>query len=167
MLRPRDRRAGAGVHARTAPRRRGCVVAVPCCTVAPMSNRFVPTARPPWAAAALLLAACGGAASPTWPPGEQVVEARGHYTLGFETNAFVPCGASQGWWVRSLDSVPDVRAYLAARQQADPRAYVTLFVRWRGVLSDTGRYGHLDAFPREFRPRAALEVRDTTAIDCR
>ena len=133
-----------------------------------MSHRLAPRyAHAALAALLGLLTACGGATDPGRPPETPLVDMRGRYTLGFEANTFLPCGAGRAWWVSSLDSVPAVGAYLTSRPAPAPQRGTTLFVRWRGVLSDSGSYGHLGAYPREFRPREALEVRDTTAADCR
>lgn len=110
--------------------------------------------------------ACSGRSEAAGPKTPSLLDVSGRYVIGFEANTFVPCGATRGWWVASLDSVPALHAYVMARGGAGP-VYVTAFVHWRGVLSDSGRYGHLGASPYEFAPRAVIEVRDTTAVDCR
>jgi hypothetical protein len=116
--------------------------------------------------------ACGGSGDPASAAlaPSSLFEASGRYFYGFEVNTFVPCGAARGWWVTSLDSVPAVREYQAAQAANATSARVwgdAAFVRWQGVRSDSGQYGHLGGAAYEFAPRAVFVVRDTSMADCR
>lgn len=94
------------------------------------------------------------------------VEVGGRYTHGFETSAFRACGSAAAWWVTSLRAVPSVRAAADARRPAG-RMGSTVYVRWRGVVSDSGAYGHLAAYPHAFSPTAVVTVGDEAPADCR
>ena len=45
--------------------------------------------------------------------------------------------------------------------------YHTLFVRWRGTLSDSGAFGHMGGYRRQFAPGAVLAVSEHPPADCR
>lgn len=104
---------------------------------------------------------------------------RGHYTVGFEASAFVPCASDA--WVLPSDSLGDEpylhRAWVtwppaAARQVHWPDAPRDRFgspryyVKWRGTVTGPGNYGHLGVSPFEFRVDSVLIVRPPQPADC-
>lgn len=110
------------------------------------------------------------------PPIRSVrVELRGHYTSGFETSNFRPCGGlppeaasydadSEAAWVEFADSVRG-RA-LNWPTFPDTVYYPTVYVRWRGTLTGPGAYGHMGAATYKFLVDEILAVRRPGAHDC-
>lgn len=107
--------------------------------------------------AALALAGAALAALAAAPaPGAQEAVFEGRYTSGFEVSAFEPCGerwAGESWWVMADSAAwAGLRAALdETREGRGPGDYVTVFVRVRGAVTDTGRYGHVGAYDRRLR----------------
>ena len=77
---------------------------------------------------------------------------RGHYSFGFESNDFIPCGApfSERWWVAG-----DVTRVYEMVGDLGPDARV--YVRWHGDLSGKGSYGD-EGLERQIRVTRVLEV---------
>src|SRR5262245_40694948 len=83
----------------------------------------------------------------------------GHYAQGFEINDFLPCGARDGqqWWV--VGSIQSVEQFMRDHSVG------TVYVRWRGELSDEGLYGN--GLERELDVTEVMEVREVRSDDCR
>lgn len=103
------------------------------------------------------------------------VELRGHYTSGFESSDFRPCGGlpaegavyGDDWgaaWVEFADSVRG----RSLKWPKFPRTeyYPTVYVRWRGTLTGPGAYGHMGLATYRFVVDEFLEVRRSHAKDC-
>ena len=94
-------------------------------------------------------------------------EYRGHYTGGFEASDFVSCAGEgdrdNNWWVELL---PEARQGLHWGEGDDVGNASRYYVRWRGVLSPPGRYGHMSAGTHQLAVTQVLEVRRPTATDC-
>jgi hypothetical protein len=99
---------------------------------------------------------------------------RGVYTRAYEHNGFHPCGSDEVWWVTNQS---DFLGTLYSRVKppdhllesyGDDRSY-NVYMECQGELSGKGRYGHLGAFPREFKVTRVMEVRpfDQRPQDCR
>lgn len=101
------------------------------------------------------------------PPVSDEREYRGHYTGGFEASDFVPCGGEgrpeTNWWVELL---PQARAGVHWGDGDDVGNAFRYYVRWRGVLSPPGRYGHMSAGTRQLAVTRVLEVHRPTPGDC-
>lgn len=89
-------------------------------------------------------------------------EYAGHLSMGFETSAFTPCAPGERWWVSGLGAELSER-YRAASKGQD---YQPVFLRVRGRLSGTGRYGHLGGYERELEVLEILELRAAQDGDC-
>ena len=117
------------------------------------------------ALAALVAAACRSAGQ---DGGDQ--EYRGRYTFGFEVGGFVPCGSRQAWWVDGdlggIQALTDTAQQFAPRPETFSMRSGTVYARVRGVLSDSGAYGHLSAYGRKLRVNAVLDVRMDAPADC-
>lgn len=112
-----------------------------------------------------------GCRDPMGPNREVMVEVQGHYVAGFESSGFAPCDSARGWWVESTDAVPEFRRFLSTLPPVQgPYVIGTypppVFVRWRGVRSRKGEYGHLGAMSYKFEPRALVFVRAKGENDC-
>jgi hypothetical protein len=59
-----------------------------------------------------------------------------------------------------------VLAAVEARRPPGRMGYPTVYVRWRGALSDAGQYGHMGLYARQFSPAAVLDVRPAAPRDC-
>jgi hypothetical protein len=108
-------------------------------------------------------------------------EYRGHWSSGFETSTFVPCGGGLpgGVWVAWEDSAY-TRALRNWPRVRERDGIVQYFVRWRGALrgpraaadtiGDTIRlgtgYGHLGVSAYELRVAELLEMRAPPRRDC-
>lgn len=111
-------------------------------------------------------------------PPEQTVRGtfEGHYTSGFEDESFRPCRdfpiqrgdaydqQNQVAWV-AFDSVaardPRLRAILKESEPGE-----RLFVRWSGILTGPGSYGHLGTAEYLLRVEKILEIRKAGATAC-
>ena len=94
---------------------------------------------------------------------------RGIYTYAFETSSFRPCGSNERWWVSpSREVVRDLRARVpleSNNNRSRARRY-SVYVEWRGEVSERGRYGHLGAYVRLLRPTEVLDARVERPADC-
>jgi hypothetical protein len=111
--------------------------------------------------AVVLYAALGACTDPPFAVRDATFH--GHYSLGFERNDFLACGAtfSQRWLVSGeLDAV---HAQMA--EDLKPDAFASVFVRWRGNLSRRGSYGP-EGLERQFSITEVLEVRQRRTTDC-
>ena len=106
--------------------------------------------------APLVLGACVSAVT-----GSEDEVLAGHYSQGFEVDAFRPCGSEESWWVTQ-------GAELRSRYQAlSPRQYQEVYVELRGDAGPRGQYGHLGAYTRELAAREVIEIRPAAEADCR
>ncbi len=103
----------------------------------------------------VLVSGCAHAAAASPPE-----EFRGHYTYGFEVEAFEPCGSRERWWV-----VRGEELYRRHREISEP--YTRVFAVIRGSTGPRGRHGHLGQYEREVVVEEVLEVRPATDDDCR
>jgi hypothetical protein len=110
------------------------------------------------------------------------VEMRGHYAAGFEMSSFVPCpGSLQGLpgaahlarsriWVTIAEDARGLQRARAHEHEQEPN--VTPggpewhFVRWTGVLSGPGSYGHLGVASYLFRVEALRYFSDESPRGC-
>jgi hypothetical protein len=107
------------------------------------------------ALAPLLLGTCTSAIS-----GSQEETLAGHYSQGFEVDAFRPCGSEERWWVTEGEE-------LRARYRAlAPGQYQEVYVELKGHTGPTGKYGHLGAYTRELSAGEVIEIRPSTDRDC-
>ena len=101
------------------------------------------------------------------PPVNGEREYRGHYTGCFEASDFVPCGnegrRDSNWWVEVL---PEARHGIHWGEGDDVGNATRYYVRWRGVLSPPGRYGHMSAATHQLAVTQVLEVHRPTLADC-
>ena len=101
------------------------------------------------------------------PPVPEEREYRGHYTGGFEASDFVACGGEgdrdSNWWV---ELVSEARHGVQWGEGDDVGNAMRYYVRWRGVLSPPGRYGHMSAGRHQLAVTQVLEVRRPTPADC-
>lgn len=110
------------------------------------------------------------------PVRSEHVELAGHYTFGFESSNFRPCGGlpaaakfyGTDWgsaWVQFADSVRgrDLRWPEIEKTEY----YPTVFVRWRGTLTGPGAYGHMGVATYGLVVDEILEVRRPLTTDCR
>jgi hypothetical protein len=103
----------------------------------------------------LALGACVSAVSA--PAGERIT---GHYSQGFEVDAFRPCRSEESWWVTEGEE-------LRSRYRAlSPQPYQQVYVELRGHAGPPGRYGHLGAYSRELVAGEVMVMRPATARDC-
>jgi hypothetical protein len=102
-------------------------------------------------------------------------EFRGHYTVGFESSDFRPCGGlpaevkafDEQWgaaWVRFSPKLDLSRTKWP--QFADTVHYPTVYVRWTGTLTGPSSYGHMGVATYELLVDRLLEVRHTRPSDC-
>ena len=101
----------------------------------------------------LLLVGCGAEEVDDW-----VYD--GFLAFGFETSSFVPCNSEENWWVIPNQQTSD--GYTAVSQQP----YQAVFARLKGDVSESGMYGHLGQYDREFTVREVVEIRPAGAGDC-
>ena len=111
------------------------------------------------------------------PPVRSVrVELRGHYTTGFESSDFRPCGGlpaeaavyGPDWgaaWVEFADSVRgrELKWPTLPDTVFDP----TLYVRWRGTMTGPGAYGHMGVAIYNLVVDEILDVHPPRADDCK
>jgi hypothetical protein len=106
------------------------------------------------------------------PVRSDTVELRGFYHVGFESSVFRPCdGMPPGSRSYALPSIwvtfaPTARIEWPRRPHADVGGH-TIHVRWRGILTGPGRYGHMGAGLYEFTVREVMEVRHSRPDACR
>jgi hypothetical protein len=106
-------------------------------------------------------------------------EYQGHYLLGFEASAFVPCGADPKdhhaeYWLQVDDGAragfsrrwtettgrTKVRHWRSNQPPGEP-LYDTVYVRFRGRSSwMPGRYGHLNGYDHQVTVTELLEMSD-------
>lgn len=111
------------------------------------------------------------------PPIQSTVgEFRGHYTSGFESSDFRPCGGlpaaakvfDDTWgaaWVRYSPQFDWRRVKWP--KVADTTSYPMFYLRWHGTLTGPGSYGHLGLATYEFVVDSIVEIRLPSADDCR
>lgn len=111
--------------------------------------------RWPLLATTLALSGCVSGISGT--ESERLV---GHYSRGFEVEAFRPCGSKAQWWVTAGDE-------LRTRHRAlNPAQYQEVFVELRGSAGPVGKFGHMGAYERELQVEEVLVIRMATDRDC-
>lgn len=92
----------------------------------------------------------------------------GEYTglvaFAFEAAVFRLCGTDRYWWVGGVGPAQSevYREYHRVRAEGGHE----VFARVRGEVSDSGRYGHLGAYPRQIGVQEVVEVRPSRAADC-
>ena len=88
----------------------------------------------------------------------------GVYASGFEASILYPCSEPEAKWWLTTDTEFAEQYHTLRGDDMDswsvPGAYV--FVRVNGQLTETGEYGHLGAYEREF---IVTEVVDITRLD--
>ena len=84
-------------------------------------------------------------------PDDRIVS--GYYTVGWEVQAFSPCGARGPWWVN--DPGPMMRAY----RDLVEGEWGTIFVTVRAELTEEGRWGHMGGYRRGMAVRELIEAR--------
>lgn len=103
----------------------------------------IPRLAPLLLALPLAAAAVGGAQ-------ERIVS--GYYTVGWEVQAFEPCGGGR-WWVA------DPGPLMAAYRETVEGEYGSVFATVRVQLSSPGFFGHLGMYRRTIAVRELIEVR--------
>ncbi len=96
-------------------------------------------------------------------------EYSGHLEFGYEVSAFTECGASEVWWIASGKALQPLNDFIDHQSVfTDDQGFVQgrVFVRWRGLVSAPGRYGHWGGYVRQFRVVEVLEVRMPSSGDC-
>ena len=99
-------------------------------------------------------------------PSDSVREYRGTYETGFEVSWFHPCGAPAGddlWWVTLSDEALRQRDSLARTLQGAPGS---VYVRWRGTISDRMPAGHMGRGSRYMLVVEVLELRPAVEAAC-
>lgn len=110
-----------------------------------------------WTILALPLA-LGACVSGISGPDEPIL--RGHYSQGFEVDAFQPCGREESWWVTDGES-------LRSRYRAlNPSQYQRVYAVVRGRTGPEGKYGHLGSYTRELSVSEVISIRAEGAGDC-
>jgi hypothetical protein len=104
----------------------------------------------------VLLSAC--VSSATGVADEQFA---GHYSQGFEVDAFRPCGSEERWWVTEGT---ELRSRYAA---LSPKQYEEVYVEIRGHAGPSGRYGHLGAYTRELAVGEVITMAPAAERNCR
>ena len=122
----------------------------------------------------ITLTGCSEPPSHTWSG-----EFRGHYTSGFESSDFTPCGGKieqlagtayeqekQYVWVEDFarDAFKGIRVKNSEKLDKD---YPTVYVRWRATLTGPGSYGHLGVGMYKMWVEKVLETRLPEPGDCR
>ena len=108
------------------------------------------------ALAPLLLGACTSAIR-----GSQEETLAGHYSQGFEVDAFRPCGSDEKWWVTEGT---ELRSRYAA---LSPKQYEEVYVEIRGHAGPVGKYGHLGAYARELAVGEVIAIGPAVEPKCR
>ena len=108
-----------------------------------------------YVAAALALGGC--ASSLTGAGGDRL---SGHYSEGFEVDAFRPCGSEATWWVTEGDGLR--RRYRALAS----KPYEEVYVELTGRAGPVGTFGHMGAYERELQVEEVLTIRPATDRDC-
>lgn len=121
--------------------------------------------------AVLALAGAAAALAPAARTGPQEAVFEGRYTSGFEVSTLEPCGerwAGETWWVMADSAAwAGLGASLdEARAGRGPGDYVTVFVRVRGAVTDTGQYGHVGAYDRRLRVTELLSALPADTAAC-
>lgn len=101
--------------------------------------------------------AASGCASTTGPANGRLA---GHYSQGFEVDAFRPCGSQESWWVTDGEDLR--RRY----RELDVPPYEPVYVELRGTVGPDGSWGHLGIYRRELAVTEVLVARTATAGDC-
>jgi hypothetical protein len=83
----------------------------------------------------------------------------GFYSWGFEVTGFSPCGSDEVWWTGGEGLVERYNTLGVEQYQ---EVYAVLV----GTRSDTGEYGHLGAYDREFDVTRIVEMRLKRPGDC-
>jgi hypothetical protein len=112
----------------------------------------------------------GGAARPAGAPTRGAADAiaraaspeglGGLFSASPTIQTFRPCGVDESWWPEGLDLYGRYKA--AGAQDLDQ-----VYARVRGEVSERGAYGHFNAYEREIRVTALLELRARRDDDCR
>jgi hypothetical protein len=79
-------------------------------------------------------------------------EFRGHYSAGFEEEAFLPCGVAERWWV--FNAGPIRTRYV----EVGARPYEPVFAVIRGDTSGLGHVGHLGLYQRFVRVHEVVHM---------
>ena len=121
----------------------------------------------------LLLSACTSTR-------EEVLEDgvyEGFYLSAFERNEFRLCNSHEVWWVTPVPALASDMETLYESLIKPAREIIggekigrlprKVFVRFHGVPSERGAYGHLDSYEREFYLDRIIEVRVVRRGDCR
>lgn len=138
----------------------------------PVNSRMpFPVPRPLRRPAALALGGAAAALALAAGAGGQEAVFEGRYTSGFEVSALAPCGerwAGESWWVMADSAAwAGLRAALdEVREGRGPGDYVTIFVRVRGAVTDTGRYGHVGAYDRRLRVTELVSALPADSAAC-
>ena len=104
----------------------------------------------------LALGACVSAITGTGSP----ALLRGHYSQGFEVDAFRECGSDESWWVTQAGP-------LRERYRAlNPSQYQSVYVELRGEAGPRGQYGHLGQYRRELAVSEVMIIRAEAEGDC-
>jgi len=85
----------------------------------------------------------------------------GHYSQGFEVDAFRPCGSEEKWWVTEGEELREKYRALA------PKQYEEVYVELRGQAGPRGEFGHLGSYNREMVAGEVIEIRPAADTDCR
>ena len=85
----------------------------------------------------------------------------GHYSQGFEVDAFRPCGSEEVWWVTEGDELRDKYRALS------PEQYEEVYVELRAQTGPRGQYGHMGAYTRELATDEIIQIRPAAETDCR
>ncbi|MBA3968719.1 MAG: hypothetical protein H0X52_01300 [Gemmatimonadetes bacterium] len=113
----------------------------------------------------LVLVASGCASGAGAGPVASVAEAKqgspterfsGFYEVGWEKEAFRPCGTQEEWWSWSTGKIIE----------EDPRGWGRAFVVLEGEVSPPGSYGHLGQYRREIVITRVIEVRAAPGAEC-
>ena len=87
-------------------------------------------------------------------------DVEGLYAEGFELMAFTPCTQPRPlWWTDDSDLSRQYHGVAA-------RGYEPVFVRLKGVLSDSGAYGHMGGATYSFDVTEIKEIRQRRPGEC-
>ena len=83
--------------------------------------------------------------------------------FGFEESGFRPCDSKEQWWIAGGDAVADLQTRY---NDLGVNWYEPVYAKLRGSKTQTGQYGHLGAYQREFEVEQIIEVRLLAEGEC-
>lgn len=84
---------------------------------------------------------------------------KGFYSADWEYSQFEPCQALGEWWWLTSDSLFFNRYDSVANYHGfDTIIGPTVFIKVKGILSDPGKYGHLEMYSRELEAKQIVQI---------